>query len=236
MGLALISNSKLWGKSTPGDLARPLRMWDDAFNHIHGQTGSGIAALISLTLLFVKKIFFFLLGCIRSQLGHVGSYCSAGSLVVMHRLSCPLACGILAPMEHWRSPPLILLKTVIFFKNWKAWDLWNSKWFAGSHAFRSISQTLGNQIAAKALKDFGPSVSQYNTSDTELLCAPWDMRHLLWKSSQGDHPSSVPSTVHPWKPAHDPGLLGESKGLVFKDWASYRGPEDLQCSWEKTSW
>lgn len=33
-------------------------MWDDAFNHIHSQTGSGIAAFIPLTLLFVKKIFF----------------------------------------------------------------------------------------------------------------------------------------------------------------------------------
>ena len=115
---------------------------------------------------FFKKNYLF--GCIRSQLGHVGSslQCRFSSCDV------PLACGILAPVERWGSPPLILLKTVIFFKNWKAWDLQNSKWFSGSHAFRSILQTLGKQIVAKALKDFGPCISQDNTSDSELLSAP----------------------------------------------------------------
>ena len=162
MGLALTSNSKLWEKSIPGDLAHPLRMCHDAFNHINGQTD----ALIPLTLLFKKKNYLF--GCIRSQLGHVGSslQCRFSSCDV------PLACGILAPVERWGSPPLILLKTVIFFKNWKAWDLRNSKWFSGLHALRSILQTLGKQIVVKALKDFGPCISQDNASDSELLSAP----------------------------------------------------------------
>ena len=67
--------------------------------------------------------------------------------------------------------PLTLLKTIILFTNQKAWDLWNSKWLAGLHAFRSISQAaLGNQIAAQVLKDFGPCVSQDN-GEIELSTA-----------------------------------------------------------------
>lgn len=122
--------------------------------------------------------------------------------------------------------PLTLLKTIVLFTNQKAWDLWNSRWLAGLHAFRSISQAaLGNQIAAQVLKDFGPCVSQHNGEIEFVYCSvlPKNQDTLPRKSSQGDHPSAVPSTIHPRKFPHDPELLGESKGLVLKDWANDRG-------------
>ena len=66
---------------------------------------------------FFFKIFLSLLGCVRSQLQHVGplwgradlSLWYTGSVVVMHGLSCSLACGIfpnkrsnLCPL-HWKA-------------------------------------------------------------------------------------------------------------------------------------
>lgn len=107
-------------------------MWDDAFDHIHGQTGSEIDALIPLTLLFFKKKNFIYLAASDLSWETWDRHCSSGSLVVMHRLSCPLACRILVPMEHWGSPPMILLKTVIFLQELKG---------LGSPKFQMICRT-----------------------------------------------------------------------------------------------